>query len=226
MEIKLFRSVDEASQARGVTVVIDVFRAFSTQVYLFENGAAQIIPVLTLDEAYALKAAHPEYVLLGERGGLKPEGFDFGNSPTEVAAVDFTGKTIIHTTSNGTKGLMNAIHADELLTGSFVNADAIVKYIQQKNPEHVSLIATSPDSAVDNEDVQLALHIERRLRGESLDIEHIRALLRTTSAYRHLFTELGVPETDFDLCLDFNRAPFVIRGAAHEGRVVLTQYLP
>lgn len=70
---------------------------------MFHNGAKYIILAQTLEEAYALKRAHPEYILAGERGGIKPEGFDFGNSPTEIFDQDFTDKVIVHTTSNGTK---------------------------------------------------------------------------------------------------------------------------
>lgn len=106
MNISIIRSVEDAREARGLAVVIDVFRAFTTQAYFFDRGAERIIPVLTLDEAHTLKAEHPDYVLAGERGGLKPEGFDLGNSPTEALEIDLSGKTVIHTTSNGTRGLI------------------------------------------------------------------------------------------------------------------------
>src|SRR5215204_2119164 len=104
MQIEIIKSLKDADKATGLAIVIDVFRAFTTEAYIFANGASKIIPVLDLEEAYKLKKENPEYLLVGERKGIKPEGFDFGNDPSEVVNVDFTGKTIIHTTSNGTKG--------------------------------------------------------------------------------------------------------------------------
>ena len=94
MKIEIIKSLKDADKATGLAVVIDVFRAFTTEAYIFANGASKIIPVLDLDEAYKLKKENPEYILVGERGGIKPEGFDYGNSPTEILNVDFTGKTI------------------------------------------------------------------------------------------------------------------------------------
>ena len=72
--------------------------------------------------------------------GAKVKGFDYGNSPSSVLGQDLTGKRIIHTTSAGTQGITNAAHADEIITGSLVNAKAIAAYIKQKNPEEVSLV--------------------------------------------------------------------------------------
>ena len=140
MQIEIIKSLKDADKATGLAVVIDVFRAFTTEAYIFANGASKIIPVLDLEESHKLKKENPSYLLVGERGGLKPEGFDFGNGPSEVVDVDFTGKTIIHTTSNGTKGLINASNAEAILTGSFVVADSIVKYIKSYNFKNISLI--------------------------------------------------------------------------------------
>jgi len=221
MQINIFKSVKEASKAKGITVVIDVFRAFSTEVYAFANGCKYIVPVNNLEDAYKLKSENPDYLLIGERGGLKPEGFDFGNSPTEIMNVDFTGKVLVHTTSNGTKGLVNAINADLVLTGSFVNANAIIKYIQKENPNEVSLISTSSDEDNDNEDVMLAYYIQDCLNGKTPDENNIKEMLTKTMAYKILFTEVGVPASDFEYCLDFNRFDFVIKQEKLDGINVL-----
>ncbi len=224
MEITLIPSVEEAVNAKWLTVIIDVFRAFSTECYMFDRGATRILLAQTLYEAYALKNEHPEYILAGERGGLKPEWFDFGNSPTEIVEHDFTGKTIVHTTSNGTKGMLLATQATELLTGSFVNAGAIIRYIKQTQPEYVSLVSTSPskDEAA-NEDLMLAYYLRDCLEGKTVSELQIRDMLTKTSAYQYLFNEIGVPATDFDLCLDFNRFNFVIRQEMIDGKNVLVR---
>ena len=140
MKIEVYNLIEGAKQAHGLTVIIDVFRAFSLEPYLFDAGAKEIIPVGQLEEAYSLKKLNPDNVLIGERKGKKGEGFDFGNSPSNISREIIEGKTIVHTTSAGTQGIANAIHADEIITGSLVNAKAIAKYIKEKNPEVVSLV--------------------------------------------------------------------------------------
>lgn len=97
-----------ARAARGVAIVIDVFRAFSLACYAFANGARRMIPVADIEEARRLKEAHPKFVTLGERHARKLQGFDFGNSPTHIEHEDFTGRTLVHTTHAGTQGLVNA----------------------------------------------------------------------------------------------------------------------
>ncbi len=141
MDIKVLELIDGAKQAEGLTVVIDVFRAFSLEAYLISQGAERIYPIGEMEEAFEMKRSHPDWLLFGERGGAMVEGCDFGNSPSSVAGMDFTGKTIIHSTSAGTQGIVNAVGADEIITGSLVNAAAVANYIRSKNPEVVSLCA-------------------------------------------------------------------------------------
>ena len=61
MEINILECIDGAKQAKGLTVIIDVFRAFSLECYLFQQGAERIIPIGDLDQAFALKAKHPDW---------------------------------------------------------------------------------------------------------------------------------------------------------------------
>lgn len=221
MNIKIIKSLEDADKATGLAVIIDVFRAFSVEAYLFANGAEKIIPVLSLEQAYALKEKHPDYVLTGERGGLKPEGFDFGNSPTEVSDVDFSGKTIIHTTSNGTKGLLNASNAEDVLVGSFVIVDSIARYIKENGFQNISLVSTSPDSAADNEDILCAYYIRDILQGTSTNEPEIKTKVRSTPVHSFLLDEAGVPETDIDLCLDFNKFDFIIKKVVEDDQMYL-----
>jgi 2-phosphosulfolactate phosphatase len=223
MTIKIIKNVEEANQATGLTIIIDVFRAFTTECFVLQNEAKYIIPVLTLEEAFTLKEQNPEYVLMGERGGVKPEGFDFGNSPTEILNVDFTDKIVVHTTSNGTKGMMNAINAGEIITGSFVNAQAIIEHIKSKGAQEISLVSTSTRWDEDNEDILLAYYVRDILQGEMPDVDKIKERLRNSSVASFLLQEAGVPSTDIDLCLDFNRFDFIIEQVEINGRRVLVK---
>ena len=120
MNIEIFHLLEGADQAGGLAVVIDVFRAFSLECYLFSRGVQKIYAVGREETAWELKHKHPEYLMAGERGGVILPGFDYGNSPSQTENVDFQGKILIHTTSAGTQGLVHtcAAGADEIITGS------------------------------------------------------------------------------------------------------------
>ena len=132
--------VEGAREATGVAVIIDVFRAFTVEAYLMNNGADRVIPVGDMQIAYDYKKENRDVILVGERHGKILPGFDYGNSPSQLEHEFFDGKTIVHTTSAGTQGIANAINADVILTGSLVNAKAIVDYIKKNNYQDVSLV--------------------------------------------------------------------------------------
>ena len=108
MEIRILQQLQGAKQAEGLAVIIDVFRAFTTECFFMSNGAKQIFAVGEESIAYALKKEHPDYILAGERNEIMLAGFDYGNSPAKIEHIDFTNKTIVHTTSAGTQGIANA----------------------------------------------------------------------------------------------------------------------
>lgn len=215
MDVQVLQLIEGARRATGLAVVIDVFRAFSLACYLIGNGARRVIPVGELETAYRLKRENPDYVLLGERDFRPPPGFDFGNSPADVEHVDLRGRTVVHTTSAGTQGLANARGADEVITGSFVNAPAIVNYVRARRPPLVSLVCMGRAGVeASDEDTLCANWIERELRGdEPQDFEKIREHLRAYEAARKFFDEeqTWAPARDFDLCLDLGRFDFVLR---------------
>ncbi len=214
MEIEILQLTEGAKRASGTTVIIDVFRAFSTACYLIAAGAERIIPVEQVEEAMKMKALFPEAILIGERQERKVSGFDFGNSPSHIQAKDLKGKTIIMTTSSGTKGLMNAASASEILTGSFVNASAIVRYIRAKNPVRVSLVCMGYEGVrPTQEDTFFAEYIKAKLQDDPTDFDRIKSLLREGDGARlldpanHEFS----PASDFDLCLALDSFNFVLQ---------------
>ncbi len=126
-KINILHLIEGAKQAEGLTVIIDVYRAFSLECYLYDMGVKEIRPVGTIDEAFKLRDSIVDSILVGERGGKKCEGFDYGNSPSTVEPQAVLGKTIVHTTSAGTQGIVNAAGASEIITGSLVNAKAVAE---------------------------------------------------------------------------------------------------
>ena len=214
MNVRILQLIEGARQARGLTVVIDVFRAMTVEAYVLRNGAADLIPVGDLEAAYAYKEAHPDTVLIGERGGRKCPGFDYGNSPSQVADVDFSGKTVVHTTSAGTQGIVNAVHATEILTGALVNAGAIAEYIRKKSPEEVSLVCMGLDGKEPTrEDTLCAEYIKSLLEGVSMDLTAgVEECRRTSGAKFFDQTNADVfPQEDFWRSVEADRFDFVLR---------------
>ena len=214
MKVKILEFVDGAREATGLVVIIDVFRAFSVACYAIDAGAARIIATSQVSEAFLLKNKYKNAVLVGERDEKKIEGFDFGNSPTEIIKADLSGKTVIHTTTAGTQGLINAINADIVLTGSFVNADAIVNYTKSVNANIVSLVAMGYRATVSaEEDLLCAEMIAAKLKKESGDFGGRIAKLQNTSGQR-FFNPVNIdfsPPTDFFLCTMVSRFDFVLK---------------
>ena len=215
MEINILRYIEGAKRAEGLTVIIDVFRAFSLECCLYDRGAARIHPVGSIEEAWALKHAHPDYVLIGERRGKKCEGFDFGNSPSTVPEEAVRGKTILHTTSAGTQGIINASGADEIVTGSLVNAAAVAAYIRRRGPEKVSLVCMGNNGVtLAPEDELCAEYIKSILEGHPLPDIRERALALKDRGGKHFFdpdNQEVFPEADFWACVQCDRFPFVLR---------------
>jgi 2-phosphosulfolactate phosphatase len=214
MNIEILQLTEGAKKAKGLTVVIDVFRAFSTACYVFAAGAEKIIPVEHVEEAVNLKKTLTDAVMMGERFERKVEGFDFGNSPTHIKNQNFNGKTIILTTSSGTKGIANATLADEIIVGSFVNADAVVRYIRMKNPAEVSLVCMGYEGRYPTqEDTFFAEYIRDKLQNKETNFEKIKQTLRMGDGARLLdpANHEWSPATDFELCLDPNRFDFILK---------------
>lgn len=220
MRVEILQLLEGARKAQGLTVIIDVFRAFSTACYAFENGIQLVYPVGDIELAYQLKNQHPDYILVGERNEQKPEGFDFGNSPSQLLEANLTGKTMVHTTSSGTQGIANATEADEIITGSFVNAQAIIDYIRKQNPAKVSLVCMGYSCQYPtDEDTLLAVYIKNELEGTPNDFRAMVEQIRTGDGARFFVPEKQewAPTADFDLCLSLNRFNFVLKVEQENG---------
>ena len=215
MDIEIFHLIEGAKQADGLVVIIDVFRAFSMECWLYALGAREIRPVGSIEETFAWKQKDAGCVLVGERHGRKIDGCDLGNSPSSISPDLIRGRRVIHTTSAGTQGVTNAVHADEIITGSFVNAGAIADYILKKSPDKVSLVCMGKEGlALAEEDELCAVYLKALLTGEEIpDIDDRLKALRTGGG-RHFFDPSlreVFPEKDFWMCIDRDRFDFVLQ---------------
>ena len=214
MNIKILELIEGAQKARGLTVIIDVFRAMTVEAYVIHNGASDLLPMGSIEDAYRYREEHPGTLLMGERGGAKCEGFDFGNSPTAVKDFDFTGKTVVHTTSAGTQGIANAKGASEILAGSMVNAKAISEYIRKSGAEEVSLVCMGLAGVKNTvEDRMCAEYIKALVEGTPFDPAPWIGKCKTDDGKKFFDPEKQdvFPESDFHLSVEADRFDFVLR---------------
>ncbi len=215
MNIGIYHLIEGAGKAKGLAVIIDVFRAFSMECWLSFFGAAEIRPVGSLEETFAWREKDPGCVLIGERHGRRVPGCDLGNSPSSVRPEMVRGKRIIHSTSAGTQGITNAVRAEEIITGSFVNAGAVADYILKRSPSEVSLVCMGKEGLAPAEEDELcAVYLRSLLTGNPLpDIDERLMALRTGGGSHFFDPALQdvYPEADFRMCTDRDRFDFVLR---------------
>ncbi len=120
-----------------IVVVMDILRATSVIVHAMSQGALEIIPLPTVEEAFQMAKAFPRgFVMLGgERKNKEIPGFDLGNSPTEYTAEKVKGKKLILTTTNGTRAFHAVSSGKEILAGSFLNIGAIAQRCLESNKD-------------------------------------------------------------------------------------------
>jgi 2-phosphosulfolactate phosphatase len=208
--------------------VIDVFRAFSVACYLVNKGVEAIYPVADIEIAYRLKRENPSWILVGERNERRPEGFDYGNSPSQFANDDLRGRTVVHTTSSGTQGLLAATrNAHTILTGSLVNADAIVRFIKTEKYPRISLCCMGYATRYPTEeDTLCAEYIKAHLTNNTFDLGSAREIIRKTSGQRFFEGHEHAPESDFHACLQAGMFNFVLRAREVSSGVLKLEKIP
>src|SRR5579862_6055151 len=131
--------VEPEELAASTVVVIDVLRASTTINQALAEGATEVIPCLEVEEARRIAAGLPSglTVLGGEREGLRIPDFDLGNSPGEYRPDTVAGKTVVFTTTNGTRAMIACRAASRVLVGAFVNWSAVCKMLPEGGPIHL-----------------------------------------------------------------------------------------
>lgn len=204
----------------GLVVIIDVFRATSTIATALYNGAEKIIPVDNVEECIALGNSIPKSITAGERDGKVIEGLQYGNSPTDYPRSFIGGKTLVLTTTNGTKLLHMALNkgASEIITGSFPNLSAVCNYLKQTN-KNVFLGCSAWKDKFNLEDTLFAgavieqvknnftVHCDSSLMAEEMYALHkheMKSFIRNTTHWNRL-AKFGL-EADMEYCVDIDVA--------------------
>ena len=223
MEIRLDSLIEGAQRAEGTAIIIDVFRAFTTAAVAFTRGADKIILVAEIEEALELRSQGKGDLCVGEVGGIRPEGFDMGNSPFELSEADVDGKTLIQSTRAGTVGVSAAEKADQIYVSSLAIARATVQAVSAGRPDLVTIVAMGSEGVErTDEDEQCALYLRNLLEGRTPDRDAVRALVMD-SRWSENFDNPALPHyhpKDRDFALNIDSIPFGIKVGREDGLLV------
>jgi 2-phosphosulfolactate phosphatase len=224
-------------------VVIDVFRATSSMVTALANGATAVIAVAEIPEALELRRQMPQVLLAGERDGLRIRAeltggvdFDMGNSPREFVRERVLGRTIVTTTTNGTRALRAGGHSRSVLVGSFLNLGATAEWILKSGTEHLLIVCSGTFEQAAYEDVLAAGAMCELLQDHFGDGERSDAAFMARRLYESVKSDLAGaarearngqrllsrPElaADVPFCLQRDVFPLTA-GMQSDGRIIL-----
>jgi len=227
MEIRQASLLRGAREAEGAVVIIDVYRAFTTAAVAFLRGAEQLILVGSPGDAIALREEGLAGACIGEVGGRKLEGFDYGNSPFELCRADVAGKTLSQSTQAGTAGMQAAgKNAEALFCGSLVTAAATAAVIQEMGPSVVTLVAMGwKGEEPTDEDELCADYLYRLLEGEQPDVSALREKIEA-SPESAKFDDPAKPHfhpRDKEIALRIDSVPFAVEVTREDGLLVARQ---
>jgi 2-phosphosulfolactate phosphatase len=227
MEIRIESLLEGARRARGAVVIIDVFRAFTTAAVALSRGASRIVMVAKPDEALALRGKGVGEVCVGEVDGKRPAGFDFGNSPYDIARAPLKDMVVIQSTRAGTVGVEAATGATAIYAGSLVTAKATAQAILSEAPPLVTLVAMGYNAQVrTDEDELCALYLRNLLQGRQPDTQAIRTLVLQSGELARL-AALDPPHSypqDVDMALEIDEYDFAIRIVRQDNLLVARRH--
>lgn len=223
-----YAHLEDCHTATGVVIVIDVLRAFSTAAYAFSLGARQILLVSSVEEALALRPQVPNSRVMGEVHGLRPEGFDFGNSPTYLVTEDLTGITMIQRTTAGTQGVVRSRNAEILLASSLVVSSATVRHVRGLGADEVTFVITGRDFGGGDEDLACAEYLEALFSGQRPEpAPFIQRVFASKDGSQHLDpNRIGFPFSDLDYCTQIDKFDFAMPIERKDGRLIMHRVNP
>lgn len=201
-----------AREATGLVVIIDVFRAFTTACYVADRSPAAYYLLTASEAAASVPSLGGNPLLVGKAELGVDLGYHIPNSPTLARAVDVEGRAVLHRSGAGAKGVLAATAAHEIITGSFVNAAAVARYIRRKQPPRISIVPMGHEAGTPSlEDDLCAACIAALVRGERFDLSPHLDALRTGPGKYFFEGAAEYPAEDFDRCLERDRFDFVLQ---------------
>ena len=217
MNVRVTRFVEGARTATGHAVIVDVFRAFTTAAFCVAAGAREIVLVADHERALALKRDDPSLFLTGEIEGRPIAGFDIGNSPSAIERLDLQGRRVVQRTSAGTQGVNAAAAAREIVLGSFVIAEATVRYLRRRADEVTVVAMGHGGDETADEDEACARYLAARLADAPIDVAAIIAALweHEDPAWPDWF-----PRRDAELASQVDRFSFALPVHREDGLLI------
>jgi len=184
----------------GVAVVLDVLRATTVMVHALASGCKAVIPCLEIEEARELAGTLPResVVLAGERRGLPIEGFDLGNSPDAFTPEVCGGKTVVMTTTNGTRAILASLDAERILIAAFPNFAAIMQVLHLEWRD-VHIVCAGTDGLISLEDSLLAGALAQHLKDMGALLSNDEAEITAgawSKIHNSLWYKSGDPEAE------------------------------
>jgi 2-phosphosulfolactate phosphatase len=211
VNVRVTRFLEGAREATGNAVIVDVFRAFTTAAFCVAAGAREIVLVADHEQALALKRDDSSLFLTGEIDGRPIPGFDVGNSPSAIERLDLSGRRVVQRTSAGTQGVTAAARARGIALGSFVIAEATVRYLR-RSANDVTVVAMGHGAVeIAHEDEACAGYIAARLVDAPTDVSAMVASLwkdedpNWPDWFPHRDAELALEVDRFDFALPLVR---------------------
>jgi 2-phosphosulfolactate phosphatase len=227
MEIRIESLIEGARRARGTVVIVDVFRAFTTAAVALARGASRIVMVAEPHEALALREKGVGEICVGEVNGVRPEGFDFGNSPYEMTQASLEDKVVIQSTRAGTTGVAAAAQAEAVYGASFVVADATARAVLRDNPSYVTIVAMGWNAQVrTDEDELCALYLRNLIQGRRPDANAVRKLVLDSGEVAK-FRDPSQPHfhpEDLDMALEIDEYDFAVRIVREDGLLIARRH--
>ena len=206
--------IEGAEAAEGTVVIVDVYRAFTTEAVAFSRGAEKIILVSSAGEALDVRRRGLAELCMGEVAGIMPDGFDLGNSPFQASNADVRGRTLVHSTQAGTVGVTAARKAERVYAGSLVIARATAETVLSHRPELVTIVAMGDGGmARTDEDEQCAMYLKNLIQGRSPDLDAVKALV-LAGEQSQKYDDPSLPHfhpKDREMAVEVDSVPFAIR---------------
>lgn len=211
---RILETLSQGHDLGRTVVIIDVFRSSNTIIELLTRGAAGVVPVADIDEARRLRQHHADWLLLGERGGVKLPFCDADNSPTAIGAA-VAGRTVLLTTSGGTRCIGACGPRQDVLIASFANASAVVHHLRRGRCADIVFWAVGTGAETPAiEDRRCAEYLSDLYEDRAADFDPIRQALRQSENAGRLVQREQTADLDFCLTLDSHTTvPFLVRGS-------------
>lgn len=225
MIVNVVECLSGAQRAQGVVVMVDVFQAYTVACHVLAKGAARLLAADSLEKAREL-CRDTDAVLIGEAGGVIAEGAEFANSPTALVDVDFAGKTVVMATDAGTRALFASPLAEDILACGFVNAQAVIDSVRDREPEMVTMVAVGTNGDMRaQEDMMCAMYVKNELEEYPNSFDTLKTFLAQVDSAEKFFdeTRTDVPESDYGMCMELDRFDFAVRAVRQEEGVMLLE---